>query len=119
MLVATTTVETLTNCNPEIRRAMAAIIPVVFSAIFHLKACMNSRMNLDALIKVSKQTQTTILNAVSASTCELPMETASVLIACMSDDLELFSREGRSTGTYRQHPQHDQAERHGLPRQHR
>ena len=56
---------------------------------------MSSRIGLDALIKVSKQTQTTILNAVSASTCELSMETASVLITCISDDLELFSREGR------------------------
>ena len=75
--------------------AMAAIIPVVFSEISHLKACMRSKMSLDALIKVSKQTQTTILNAVSASTCELSMETASVLITCISDDLELFSPEGR------------------------
>ena len=75
--------------------AMAAIIPVVFSEISHLKACMRSKMSLDALTKVSKQTQTTILNAVSASTCELSMETASVLITCISDDLELFSPEGR------------------------
>jgi hypothetical protein len=79
--------------------AMAAIILVVFSGIRHVKACIKSRMSsmmsLDDLIKVSKQTQTTILNAVSASTCEISMETASVLITCISDDLALFSREGR------------------------
>ena len=52
-------------------------------------------MSLDTLIKVSKETQTTILNAVSASTCDLSTYTASVLITCISDDLELFNPEGR------------------------
>ena len=74
---------------------MAAIIPVVVYGINHLKDCMRSSISLHALIKKSMQTQTNILNAVSASKRQLSMETASVLITCISGDLDMFSPEGR------------------------
>ena len=58
---------------------------------------MRSGMSPDAAIKVSQQTKTTILKTVSGYTGDISADTASALIACISEDLELFSPECRQT----------------------
>ena len=52
-------------------------------------------MSLDAAIKVSLQTHTTILNTVSAYTRDISVETASALVHCISQDMQMFSPECR------------------------
>ena len=52
-------------------------------------------MSLDAAIKLSQETKTTILKTVSGYTGDISADTASALIACISEDLELFSPECR------------------------
>ena len=54
-------------------------------------------MSLDAAIKLSQETKTTILKTVSGYPGDISADTASALIACISEDLELFSPECRQT----------------------
>ena len=54
-------------------------------------------MSLDAAIKLSQETKTTILKVVCNYPPEISLDTASALIACISEDLELFSPECRQT----------------------
>ena len=54
-------------------------------------------MSLDAAIKLSQETKTTILKTVSGYTGDISADTASALIDCISEDFELFSPECRQT----------------------
>ena len=54
-------------------------------------------MSLDAAIKLSQETKTTILKVVCNYPPEISLDTASALIACISEGLELFSPECRQT----------------------
>ena len=54
-------------------------------------------MSLDAAIKLSQETKTTILKTVSGYPGDISADTASALIACISEDLEMFSPECRQT----------------------
>ena len=74
---------------------MAIIIASVACRIRDLRGGMRSGMSLDAAIKLSQETNTTILKTVSGYPGDISADTASALIACISEDLELFSPECR------------------------
>ena len=79
-------------------RAMAAIIIAsVACRIRDLRGGMRSGLSLDAAIKLSQETKTTILKVVCTYPPEISLDTASALIACISEGLELFSPECRQT----------------------
>ena len=56
---------------------------------------MRSGMKADAVIRISQQTAANLLRTVSAYPRAIPVETASALVNCISEDLEMFSPESR------------------------
>ena len=75
----------------------AIIIASVACRIRDLRGGMRSGMSLDAAIKLSQETKTTILKVVFNYPRELSLDTASALIRCISQDMEMFSPECRQT----------------------
>ena len=56
---------------------------------------MRSGMKADAVIRISQQEATNIVNRVSTYPRTISVETASALVNCISEDLEMFSPESR------------------------
>ena len=56
---------------------------------------MRSGMKADAVIRISQQEATNILTTVSTYPRAISVETASALVNCISEDLEMFSPECR------------------------
>ena len=74
---------------------MTQILNAVASRIKYLAVCLNSGVDRDATMKVAEQSKTAILKLVSDYPRELSLDAASALIRCISQDLEMFSPEGR------------------------
>mgnify|MGYP003321915408 CR=1 FL=1 len=75
---------------------MTQILNAVASRIKYLAVCLKSGcMDHDAAMKVAEQSKTAILKLVSDYPRELSLDTASALIRCISQDMEMFSPECR------------------------
>ena len=76
-------------------RNMSAITTLVRARLEYLRVCYRSGLGLDAVIKISQETVSTILKTVSDFPKAISVETASELVALISEDLEMFSPEHR------------------------
>ena len=72
---------------------MTQLINAVASRTKYLAVCLKSGMDHDAAMKVAEQSKTTILKVVFNYPRELSLDTASALIRCISQDMEMFSPE--------------------------
>ena len=76
---------------------MTQILNAVASRIKYLAVCLNSGVDRDATMKVAEQSKTAILKVVFNYPRELSLDTASALVRCISQDMEMFSHECRQT----------------------
>ena len=74
---------------------MTLLMNTVASRIKFLEVCLKSGMDHDAAMKVTEQSNTAILKVVCDCPREISLDTASALIRCISQDMQMFSPECR------------------------